>query len=356
MIAVAIGAFANLALLKKAGLNMASIATLGALATLVVQLLLASLPLGEGAYLALWHAGKLFGFLSTFGSGLMIASVAPADNAGFWNGLNMGLTNASVGLCQIIFSRIYDSNNDGSIEGRRGQTMLYTTSAISALAVLAYGVLIPVWPKEKDEKTEMKKAENYKDLDKWDKLSDREFAQLPMETIDAVNMAMVQEGRAPRLVSWGDYSQERPELSGLKDRALKDFNYITGYMRETLADRSKMIEMQKMSTEMSSIIPMVDREKAKAEMGAWIADYFDDAGYQDWEKMAPIYKSMLMNAFPPVDALDDAKPDYATMPIDKFEDALTKFLAVMDSHLATEKRRMYGKIPKNFMSSLVKRR
>ena len=103
-------------------------------------------------------------------------------------------------------------------------------------------------------------------------------------------------------------------------------------------------------------MPKIARDQAKAEMGAWIADYFDDAGYQDWEKMSTLYKSMLMNAFPPVDPLDDVKPDYSKMPIDKFEDALMKFLAVMDAHLAIEKNRNLSKIPGKFYAGLMQRR
>ena len=103
-------------------------------------------------------------------------------------------------------------------------------------------------------------------------------------------------------------------------------------------------------------MPKIDRDQAKAEMGAWIADYFDDAGYQDWEKMSTLYKSMLMNAFPPVDPLDDVKPDYSKMPIDKFEDALMKFLAVMDSHLAMEQKNKWAKLQARFFAGLLRRR
>ena len=154
-----------------------------------------------------------------------------------------------------------------------------------------------------------------------------------------------------------------------------------------LTSRTKMLEIQKMETTKNEyatlaaqtlnahpchpcrianrafdpdcvvrLMPKIDRDQAKAEMGAWIADYFDDAGYQDWEKMSTLYKSMLMNAFPPVDPLDDVKPDYSKMPIDKFEDALMKFLAVMDAHLAIEKNRNLSKIPGKFYAGLMQRR
>ena len=81
----------------------------------------------------------------------------------------------------------------------------------------------------------------------------------------------------------------------------------------------------------------VDREKAKEEMGTWLADYFDDAGYMDWETQAPMYKAMIMSAFPPIDSLDAQRPEYHKMPVEQFEDNMTRVLAVMDSHLARQR-------------------
>ena len=234
--------------------------------------------------------------------------------------------------------------------------MLYCTSGVSALAFLAYMSLIPLWPKQEDEKVKKKKDDDYADFAKWEALSDKEWANLPMETVDNVNAKMVENQKAPRVVSWGDYKEQRSDLTNLKDRALVDFTYITGQMRSMLSDRDKMLGVQKMQSQKEELMGKVDRDKAKAEMGAWIADYFDDAGYQDWEKMAPIYKAMLMNAFPPVDPLDDEKPDYAKMPVDKFEDALMKFLAVMDSHLAIERKNAFAKVQTRLFSGLLQRR
>jgi len=355
LIGVALGAFVILFNLKRC-MNQAAIATFGSITTLVVQVILATNTLGIESYLAFWHAGKLFGFLSTFSSGLMIAAVSPVEHIGFWNGLNAGLTNTGVGLSQIIFSRVYDSNNDGSAEGRRGMYMLVCTSVISFLSVFAYGGLIAVWPKEVDEKKKKKDDADFEDLAKWEKLTDKEWSALPMETVDKVSMRMMDQGKHPRIVNWGDYQGERAEISSLRHRARADFEYVTKDMRDILANRPKMLEMQKMMKTWEEMTPKVDREKAKQEMGAWIADYFDDAGYINWEKQAPIYKSMLLSAFPPVDDLDDLKPDYATMPIDQYEDAMMKFLAVMDSHLNLEKTRNFQKLSTNFFGGLLQRR
>merc|ERR1712196_513940 len=99
----------------------------------------------------------------------------------------------------------------------------------------------------------------------------------------------------------------------------------------------------------------VDRDKAKQEMGAWIADYFDDAGYIGWEKQCQAYKSMLMTAFPPIDPLDDVTPDFGSMPIDKFEGNVLKFLEVMDGHMATEQRRIKPKFTIGTVIAMLKR-
>merc|ERR1719446_1646455 len=98
----------------------------------------------------------------------------------------MGFTNAGVGVSQIIFSRVYDSFNNGSPEGRRGMQMLLTTASISFISVIAYGVLIPLWPKEDDEKKKKKEDEEYENFSKWDALTDYEWSSLPMETVDKV--------------------------------------------------------------------------------------------------------------------------------------------------------------------------
>ena len=328
MIGVAFIAFIQLAALKKAGLSFPLIATVGAIATLACQLVLSLVDMQKDIeYLLVWHAGKLFGFLSTLSSGLMIAAVAPTERVGFWNGINAGLTNGCVGVSQLIFSRVYDSNNNGSQEGLRGQNMLLTTSSISALACIAYGILIPIWPKEKKtDKASKAKEEDYKNFDKYDALTDKEWANLPLETADKVMEQMIMAGKAPRLVAWGSYAEQRAELGGLQERALKDFEYMGGTIRTILSDRKKIVEMQEMMKQYGDMMPKVERGKAKDEMGSWIADYFDDAGYQDWEKASVMYKSMLMSAFPPIDPLDEKKPDYTTMSIEEIEEARSRWM------------------------------
>ena len=114
----------------------------------------------------------------------------------------------------------------------------------------------------------------------------------------------------------------------MPQRAVKDFKYINTQMIGMLSDRTKMIEeqvraispdlpmlhqdlpgspslyellspsrgvyavpsrlVQENFKKYKDLIPTVDRDKAKAEMGAWIADYFDDAGYVNWETQSQV--------------------------------------------------------------------
>ena len=69
-----------------------------------------------------------------------------------------------------------------------------------------------------------------------------------------------------------------------------------------------------------------NRTKAKAEMGAWLADYFDDAGYEQWAMFPEMFKAMMINSFPPIDALD-AKAAIEEGSLSEFEAKQLRFMS-----------------------------
>merc|ERR1712224_808411 len=142
-------------------------------------------------------------------------------------------------------------------------------------------------------------------------------------------------------------------MGQLHDRAAADFEYFKDNMLRLLSDRDAMLEEQKNYRQFTDMMPKVDRDQAKQEMGAWLADYFGDAGYANWETQCQLYKAMVMTAFPPIDPLDTAKPDYGTMPVTEFEDNLATFLGVMDNHLAAEERRLNPGVSTRGMTTLI---
>jgi len=330
--------------------NLGVIAVFGSLCTLSVQIILAfsqDLNMSAVTFIIIWMCGKCFGFLSTFAANFMVMEIAPKELVGTWTGRNDAVTNLVSAATPILFSAVYDG-----VGNVAGTEMLMSTAAISLLAVLAYTPLIGMLPKPKPKEKPLELS----DLETYDKLDDLEYSQLPLEIVDQITAKMIAGGKAPRLVSWGGYAKERASLTTMPQRAVKDFKYINTQMIGMLSDRTKMIEEQENFKKYKDLIPTVDRDKAKAEMGAWIADYFDDAGYVNWETQSQVYKTMLMTAFPPIDPLDDVKPDFGDMPVDQLEDNLAKLMAVMDEHLAASQRRVRVKISPDAVLTLLKRR
>jgi len=105
---------------------------------------------------------------------------------------------------------------------------------------------------------------------------------------------------------------------------------------------------------------------SKVEMGTWIAECarahtpptplcaawrtrrrapsrtdLEDAGYTEWDRhRAPLYKAMLMGAFPPLKQLDGTMADWNGMTEEAYEEATIKSLAAMDLHLGVAERQI----------------
>ena len=68
-------------------------------------------------------------------------------------------------------------------------------------------------------------------------------------------------------------------------------------------------------------------------MGQWIADYLDDAGYEQWEAAPHLFKALIMNAFPPIDILDGKRPDIKDRA--QLRTSLMALMKVLDLHVTT---------------------
>lgn len=349
LIFVIIFAMIGLSMLRKC-MNLASICVFGCFCTLGTQCAL-MVEWKAAPYIVIWHFGKFFGFMSTIGVGFIVMETAPPANLGTWNSRNEALTNLMAGICPLIFAPVYDA-----MKNKRGQEMLAITATISFLATVFYVPLVGMLPKAKKEKTGAEKEEEQKSDAQYLALSDLEFMRLPLEVVDRLSAAAMEKGEPPRIISWGRYAEQREGLDGVGERAVKDFEYLNNNMIAMLTSRELMMKEQENFAKYQEMLPKFDRDQAKQEMGTWIADYFDDAGYENWETQTTIYKAMLLNAFPPIDALDDIKPDWATMPLEKWEENLMKFLETMDSHIGQSKRRMRNGQSAGSVTALIRRR
>merc|ERR1711964_755600 len=151
-----------------------------------------------------------------------------------------------------------------------------------------------------------------------------------MEEIDFQETKRMEQGKTPRITTWGNYDEELPHLEGMMDRIGQDFTYIRTALTAVLTD-PKMIEQEK---ENNKKMDEMMKEEGQArvvsqrqEMGAWVSDYFDDAGYVSWHMWPQIYKAMIMNAFLPLDALDGNKIDMSNLDVENY---YVKFMKVTD--------------------------
>merc|ERR1711871_986430 len=346
-------------------------AVVGATCTAVTQFLLMTLDFeGYGLFLALWYGGKTFGFLSSFAGMFVIAEQAPDHEKGKWNGISSGVNGIIEAAATLSMALVYDNKlKDASLKwntemaeadlaGRardlsiydeyddalRGKTTLMITVTVSCIAVLAYLPLIPLAKKPKDEEKEAKK---YRTVEDYLAMSDKEMRQMTLEEAAYISEQMMKRDPPvmPKVMTWGSYSEQRPELigeGGLQARARSDFKFMKTYILDMLTSQEKMdqarVEM-KMMREWEA--ENVDKEAAKIEMGRWMADYLDDAGYDNWSSYPCIYKAMFISAFPPIDPLDDKMVDADTADL---EALMLGFLGVADMHIKHTETSFFDKL------------
>ena len=303
-----------------------------------------------GSFLAVWYGGKVFGMMSTQASDFLMQETMPEKEAGKWNGITEGVKSVVEGLATLAMALTYDEilrNANEAYEQNpldatlrrkqqdalRGKTTILICVCISCVAVLAYMSLIALVPKKKDPKADAKK---FRTVDEYFAASEEELRKMTLEEMAFITEQMMAEDppRMPRVISWGRYEDQREELveeGGLQDRALEDFKFMHQATLEMLTSQEKMDQERiamKMMREWEEA--NVDKNAAKEEMGRWLADYLDDAGYDNWASYPTIYKAMFMNAFPPIDPLDNKAVDYDAADI---EHLATQFLKVADSHI-----------------------
>merc|ERR1711871_155289 len=82
----------------------------------------------------------------------------------------------------------------------------------------------------------------------------------------------------------------------------------------------------------------LDPKAERAEFGAWISSYLDDAGYSTWMMYPDIYKMMIMTAFPPLEELDNLiGHEQRQLNPAEFEQRMLSWLQVLDIHMQSHK-------------------
>ena len=71
----------------------------------------------------------------------------------------------------------------------------------------------------------------------------------------------------------------------------------------------------------------------RAKMGAWLADYLDDAGYEQWMRNPEVFKAIFVSTFPPNAPLDGQKLRVDTA--EDYEQWCVNWLRTADQHIGS---------------------
>jgi len=284
-------------------------------------------------YVLVWFLGQVFGFSSTLAQGILISSTAPKESRGFWTGMSNASGNAFKFAGPLVLAVLYEATSE--------TTVLLVCGSISLVATIAYLPLGQLVPKPLTKDLQPGPMEEY------EKMAPSEYRRLPLMLRQRISNARKAEGKEPFMHGWGTYDEQRPHLEELMTNSVDDFAYLKSNLIELLTDRPKLANLKKTMQTVkernrndSKQMKIVDSEKQK--LGAWMGDYFDDAGYESWYAYPELYKAMVMNAFPPVDKIDSrASFDEGTLA--EYEEKMLRFLAVMDDHLSLRTSRSTGR-------------
>jgi len=286
-------------------------------------------------YVTLWWLGQLFGFTSSMAQMLIVGIVAPKQERGFWTGMSNAAGNVIKFIGPLALALTYG-------EANRAVLVLCVCGAISLGAAILYLPLPSLMP------APAPKSEELLGMEEYEKMKHAQFMQLPLATRWRIDQQRTKDGKPPIMHGWGKYDEQRGLLAGLVERSQDDFQFLKAQLIQNLTNQEKLetfrsqINSSRAKTRARS--GWFDRHtKDQEEMGRWLGEYFDDAGYEGWKFYPELFKAMVMTAFPPLEALDAKAGTGYDESLENAEEELINFMRVMDQHIAGS---AYAKDPK----------
>ena len=350
------GPIAKLGFMKAAG----TWCVLGNLASALVQFGLLTIIVvdtsmsGMGAFVAVWLISQVLGFASTIAAFMLWPAFVPKHKKGAFNGLRNSLTSVVNCVTPVMLSLIYQTGSLAPTDkqaatDRAGVTCLAVCGTISTLAFLLYlpmpGVL-PKPPKPAGAPTEpvLKKAKTFVlpepaiplPIEHYDHVQWAEWSALPVAVRTKIQQARMKAGMPMVKLEWGTWHDDRPISGDIIASAPGEFKQFLEQQTKALTDNTQLqfiVDMRAKTAKELSEDPakQAARDAKRAEMGRWLADYLDDAGYDMWDAVPYLFKAMMINAFPPIDALDEKAAEFKD--VDEMRTGLLKIMRVFDQHV-----------------------
>ena len=138
-------------------------------------------------------------------------------------------------------------------------------------------------------------------------------------------------------LAWNTWHDDVHLASEILAKAPSEMSEMREIWTECVTDDDKLdvvFEMRaKMLEGLQSEENKARREASHADMGRWIADYLDDAGYEQWLRNPEVFKAIFVATFPPNKPLDGQKLRVETA--EDFERYCVNWLRTADQHIGS---------------------
>ena len=170
----------------------------GNLASAVCQYALAPNALPSAAFIVIWTAAQLFGYTSTMAAMQLVPQLAPAETRGFWVGLLNSTGRGAMAVAPLVLSVIYARlqpddgvSHDPTEYAAAEMACLVACGTVSVVAFLLYLPLRVMMPRPPTAS-----LEEEEEMERYLRMSPKEWSKLPMDLRWSVNAKLHEEGRS----------------------------------------------------------------------------------------------------------------------------------------------------------------
>lgn len=308
-----------------------------------------------GLYIVVWMLSQIFGFCSTLAALFLFPFFVPPHKKGKFNGLRNSLTSAVECTAPVMLALIYQTGSLATGSDRSSKldqssiVCLAVCGTVSMLAFVGYLPLPGLLPKPPPKAGGASKPTDPlkvapelaapKPLSHYDDVTWHEWSSLPLRTRFEIQQARAQEGMQRVQLGWSTWHDDVHLAGEILAKAPSEMSELRENYTEWVTDDDKLEMIMGMRAKMVAGENKAKREESRAEMGRWFADYLDDAGYDTWEAVPYLYKAMIMNAFPPIDPLDEKRAEIKDCA--ELRTGMLAFMKVLDLHLKTAQTTAY---------------
>ena len=307
-----------------------------------------------GLYVVVWLLSQVFGICSTLAAMFLFPFFVPPHQKGKYMGVRNSLTSAVECTAPVMLALIYQTGSLATGADRAAQLDLWSIvclavcGTISLLAFVGYLPMPRLMPKPPpkaggaSKPTDPLKVVPASDaagrpLSYYDNVSWQEWTSMSVHERFEIQRARGQEGLQRVQLAWNTWHDDVHLAGEILAKAPSEMSEMREKYTEWVTDDDKLdvvFEMRaKMLEGLRSEENKARREASRAAMGRWIADYLDDAGYETWETVPYLFKAMIMNAFPPIDPLDEKNAEYKDRA--ELRTGMMAFMKVLDLHVKT---------------------